>query len=64
MANLETNVRVSFALGNSDHGGRNANGIAEVGGMPHPFWKTAPTANGFELWDDRTYGFGQQDVKP
>jgi hypothetical protein len=41
--------------------GRNTNGIAEVGSKPHPFWHTAPTANGFEIWDDRTFGFGQQD---
>jgi hypothetical protein len=44
--------------------GRNAGGSAETGSAAHPFWHVAPVANGFQLWDDRPYGFGQQDTKP
>ena len=40
--------------------GRNAGGDAEIGTAPHPYWHVAPIPHGFELWDDRPFGFATQ----
>jgi hypothetical protein len=44
--------------------GRNSEGNAAIGTSSHPFWHVSAAANGCEIWDDRPYGFGQQDITP
>jgi hypothetical protein len=47
--------------------GRNSNTnnintpAAEEGTQAHPFWRTNALNDGFEIWDTRDHGFGQQD---
>ena len=47
--------------------GRNSNTnninipAAEEGIQAHPFWHANALIDGFEIWDTRDHGFGQQD---
>ena len=44
--------------------GTAAPGDAAAGTAPHPYWHTQAGLDGFSLWDDRPWGFGEIQIDP
>lgn len=54
--------RVGITVRNGRNDGSPAPGKAADGSSPHPYWRLQAATDGFSLWDERPYGFGEIQI--